>query len=378
MKHRLLFLVNEPRMFVSFRLPIAIAARNAGFEVHVASGPGAHIEKIENEGIKHHLIPLRRSGTNPLQELKLIISIFWLFLTLRPQLLHSITIKPVLYGGILARLTGIDAFVCAVSGLGTVFLSTGYKARILRWLVMSLYKISLGHRRITTIFQNPADRAFFVDQELLKLSQTRLLPGSGVDLQTYIAQPEPEDRMVISFAARLLRDKGIFEFVAAAEILKKRGYTALFQIIGDRDAGNRTSISQSDLDDFARNKNIKILGFREDIPELFAHSNIIVLPSYREGLPRVLCEAAACGRAVITTDVPGCRDAIVPGQTGLLVPVKNAKALADAMAILIDDTETRKRMGHNARRHAEKHFEISVIVDAHMKIYEALMEPEAA
>jgi len=203
--------------------------------------------------------------------------------------------------------------------------------------------------------------------------KTRLISGSGVDLKDFPVLPEPDQIPVVVMASRLLKDKGVHEFVEAARILRSRGVDARFQLIGDPDPGNPVSVTAESIQAWREEGVIECLGFRTDIPKLFSQSNIIVLPSYYgEGLPRVLIEAAACGRAVVTTDMPGCRDAIVPDVSGLLVPARDAKALADAIQLLIEDADLRQRMGREGRRLAEKEFSIEKIVQAHLEIYASL------
>lgn len=369
MTKRLLFVVNEPRSFVAFRLPVAIAAKRVGYEVHVASGPGPDIGKITDAGIEHHLLPLKRSGTNPFAELLLLFRLFQLFRKLSPDLVHNITIKPVIYGGIIARLAGVRAVVSAISGLGTVFLATGTVASIRRRLVIALYWISFGHSNMITIFQNPSDRELFIKSNIVSATSVCLIPGSGVDLSRFAYSSEPDGQVVVVFAARLLHDKGIMEYVEAARLLSARNYDADFQIAGDLDPENVTSITPTEMQEIMQTGLIRSLGFRDDMHKVLADANIVVLPSYREGLPRVLCEAAACGRAVITTDVPGCRDAIIADKTGLLVPVREAVGLADAIAALIDEPVKRRAMGKAGRELAKVKFSVDAIVATHIEIY---------
>lgn len=369
---RLLFVVNCPAFFISHRLPLAIAAKQEGYDVHVATMPGEASEQILAAGLIHHELPLTRSGRNPLHELYVFIAIFKLFRKLKPAIVHLVTIKPVIYGGIAARWTGVPGVVAAVSGLGFVFIAKGLKASVVRSGIKLLYRLAFGKKNICVIFQNPVDRRRFVDAGILTADKTVLIRGSGVDLDGYSARMEPEGRPVIIMASRLLRDKGVLEYVDSVRILRQRDLDARFLLAGEPDPANPATITAEELEVIREGGIVELLGQRKDIPELFAASNIVVLPSYREGLPRVLVEAAAAGRAVVTTDVPGCRDAIEPDVTGLLVPVHDANALADAIQKLIEDVSLRQRMGYEGRQLAEKEFSIKKIVGAHLDIYKML------
>lgn len=372
---KLLFVVNEPWFFLSHRLPIALAAQEAGYKVHVATASGSDIETIHAYGFTHHIIPFSRRGQSPLRELNTLIVLVTLLKRLQPDLIHLITIKPVLYGGIAARIAGIKSVVSAVSGLGTVFLADSKVASIRKLLVTKLYGAAFKQKKLKVIVQNPDDKNILLKIGALQTNQTVMIRGSGVVLADYPYVLEPKGKPVVVMAARLLRDKGVLEFVEAARLLKQRSILVEMRLIGSPDPGNPTSVTQEELEQWAAEGIISLLGFCRNIAEQYANANIICLPSYREGLPKSLAEAAACGRAVITTDVPGCRDAITPGETGLLVPVKDAVALANAIEKLLNDTELRKRMGQSGRALAEEAFAIEKIVQQHMDIYQELLEP---
>jgi len=369
---RLLFVMNDSTYFISHRLPVAVAAKAKGFEVHVATPPGKSTREIQNAGLILHEIPLSRSGKNPVKELKSLLSIYRLMRTLQADVIHLVAIKPVIYGGLMARLVKVSSVVAAISGLGTVFIARNFHARFVRAGVNHLYRLALKHANLKVIFQNPEDRKFLVQIGACSPSQTALIRGSGVDLLAYKSLPETNDNVVVVMISRLLKDKGVLEFVAAAKILKSAGIKAQFLLIGEPDPGNPTFINESLLELWRNEGHVQILGFRENIAQLMAQANIVVLPSYREGLPKVLVEAAACGRAVITTDTPGCRDAIENMKTGLLVPVRDANALALAMQQLIENPDLRQQFGKAGRELAEREFAIEKIVADHLKIYNEL------
>lgn len=371
---RILFVVNVPEFFLSHRLPLAIAAQKAGFDVHVATAEGPEIQAIQSLGFTHHVVPFARSGQNPLNELNTLIRLIRLFRSLKPTLVHLITIKPVLYGGIATRLAGVKSVVSAVSGLGTVFLAESTIAQLRRWLVIVMYRFAFNHKRLSVIFQNPDDRDILLSLKTLKANQVRMIRGSGVSLVDYPFVPEPEGIPVVVMAARLLKDKGVIEFVEAARILRERDVSVEMRLIGSPDLGNPTSVTQAELDQWAAEGYVQLLGYQKNIAKHYSEANIICLPSYREGLPKSLVEAAACGRAVVTTDVPGCRDAVTPDKTGFLVPVKNAVALADKIEVLVLNSGLRNTMGEAGRVLAEDVFAIEKIVDQHMVIYRDLLE----
>lgn len=370
---KILFVVNAPEFFLSHRLPIALAARDEGYKVHVATADGDAVREIRSLGLVHHTVAIARSGQNPLAELGSIIGLYRLFRELRPDVVHLITIKPVLYGGIAARLAGISAVVAAVSGLGTVFVAQSKAARARRALVSWLYRMAFSQQRLAVIFQNPDDRDGLLAVGALKKEQVRMIRGSGVNLVNYSFVPESEGTPVVVMAARLLRDKGVYEFVEAARLLESRGVEVVMRLIGAPDPGNPTSVEQAELDGWAAEGVVELPGYCNDIALQYGAANIVCLPSYREGLPKGLVEAAACGRAVVTTDVPGCRDAIEPDVTGVLVPAKSAPSLADALQALIEEPERRMRMGKAGRELAEQAFSIDRIVEQHLAIYRELL-----
>lgn len=371
-KKRLLFIVNVDWAFVLFRLPIALAALRDGYEVHLGAALTGKEHELRHAGIIVHALPILRSGTNPFAELLTLAAIFSLVRELNPDIVHLVSMKPVLYGGLVARIRKVPAVVASVTGLGFIFMASGLKARLIRSAVSLAYHVALGTRNLRVIFQNPDDRDTLLRLGRVAPEKAVMIRGSGVDLAEYPALPEPDGIPVVAMAARLLWDKGVGEFVAAAQLLKHKGVNARFQLIGDPDEHNPASISPGILASWRSDRMVELLGFRSDIARLFSCSHLVVLPSYREGLPKVLIEAAACGRAVVTTDVPGCREAIIPGETGLLVPVKDPQALADAIQKLLGNPSARRSMGQAGRRLAEEAFDIRRVVDTHLAIYRDL------
>lgn len=369
---RLMFVVNNPAFFLSHRLPVAQAAQQAGYDVHVATMDGEAVADIRALGMTHHVIPMTRSGKHPLQELGTLWALVKLFRRVRPCVVHLVTIKPVLYGGIAARIARVPGMVAAISGLGFVFLSNTIKMRLVRFVVSRLYRVALGHPNSRVIFQNENDRDLLKSLGAVKDEQVVMIRGAGVDLNEYRVVPESEPPVTAMMVARLLRDKGVMEFVEAAKLLHAQGVPVRMRLVGGVDSGNPASATQDQVDAWQRAGDVEALGERNDIAALYADAHIAVLPSYREGLPKALIEAAACGRAVVTTDVPGCRDAIVPDKTGLLVPVRDARALADAIARLAGDAQLRRSMGQAGRAWAEREFNIEDVQRTHIALYDAL------
>ncbi len=374
MKFKVIYVVNNPDFLISHRLELCLKAKNSGFIVNIICPYKPSVRKLEDLGFTVHLLEFGRDRKNPLLEVKTIFQLTKLFKTIRPDLVHLITIKPYLYGGIAAKFAKVPAVVSAVAGLGTPFSSNTYKHRFLRFGLYPLFKLAFVHHNQSVIFQNLDDRAALVAWRVVTESKVRMVRGSGVDLKCCPVVEELNGIPVVSFAARLLKDKGVEVFVEASKILKQRGVKARFWLIGEPDLGNSNSVTQDQLDAWEAKGLVELLGFRKDIPLLFSQSNIVTLPSfYGEGLPKVLIEAAACSRPVITTDHPGCRDAIVSDVTGVLVPIKNPEALADAIIELIENRDKRKSMGQAGRKLAEEVFDVNRVVEQHFDIYNELL-----
>ncbi|MDA0149403.1 glycosyltransferase family 4 protein [Vibrio sp. LaRot3] len=366
MKTKLLFIVNVDWFFLSHRLPIALEAQRNGFDVHLICKVTDKRALIESKGITLHDLDIKRSGTNPLVELRTLTRLFFICKMIRPNIIHSITIKPVIYGNLVSRILRIPR-VSSISGLGYVYISQGWKARMLASLVSWVYKFALGNCE-KVIFQNSSDVEDLRRISAVKDSQVVLIRGSGICLDDYVPCDEPEGPPVVMFMSRLLLDKGIREFVEAARLVKMKE-RARFVLVGNVDPDNPNSVTEPELNSWINEGVVEYWGFSSNPSETISKSNIIVLPSYREGLPKVLIEAAACARAVITTDVPGCRDAIEPSVTGSLVPVKKVRPLVDAMMLMLKNSDQRKDMAREGRKLAESSFDISDVVNTHINIY---------
>lgn len=370
---KLLYFITEDWYFCSHRLPLALAAQDAGYDVAVVTHVNEHGEAIRRAGIR--LIPfnLSRRGMNLLSEVAMLTRLIVLYRKEKPDLVHHVAMKPVLYGSLAARLSGVPRVVNALAGLGYVFTSDEPKARLLRLVIGGAFRGILNIRRSRLILQNQDDRAMFIRKRFINGEKIRLIRGSGVDTDVFSPSPEPSDIPVVMLASRILWDKGIKEFVEAARRLKARGIDARFVLVGDPDPHNPLAIQKEQLTTWQEEEVIEWWGWRDDMSAVLAQSHIVCLPSYREGLPKVLLEAAASGRPIVTTNTPGCREIVKNGENGLLVPVFSTAELADALQLLIEKPELRKKMGTKGREIAMNEFTVAKVVLETMKVYGELL-----
>lgn len=366
-RRKLLFFVTEDWYFVSHRLVLAVAAKKIGYDVAVVTRVRNHHDAILSAGIK--LIPLEvsRSSLNPLGDFVLLVRLTALLRRERPDICHHVAMKPVLYGSIAARLAGVPCVINALAGMGWLFTSSSGIARLLRPIV----RWGLGRllQSGITVVQNPEDLRVLTSLGVPQ-SAIRRIPGSGVDLQLFAARPEPAGMPIVLLPARLLWDKGVGEFVQAARLLRQRGVTARFVLAGEPDFENPSSVSRKQLAEWLEEGVVECVGWVDDMPSRLSESHVVCLPSYREGLPKSLVEAAAAGRPIVTSDTPGCRDVVRHGENGLLVPIRDAVALADALALLIRDSSLRQSMGLRGRERAEREFGLRAVIDQTLAIYE--------
>jgi glycosyltransferase involved in cell wall biosynthesis len=372
-RRRILFVANDAPFFVSHRVPLALAAQEAGYDVIVAAPPHDIAgPALSAAGLARVEYRLTRSGTSPIEEVRSIVALGRLYRALRPDVVHHVAMKPALYGSIAARLAGVPCVVNAFTGLGTLFVNPTMRGAVARRLFLSAYGIAILGPRRRTIFQNEDDRALFLEARAVRLGQTVIIRGSGVDLAQFRPTPEPDGPPLVVVPSRMLRDKGIVEFVEAAAVLRSSGVVARFALIGDGDDGNPSSISAHQLHQWAASGVVEWWGHRRDMMNVLRQSSIVCLPSYREGLPKSLIEAAAAGRAMVATDVPGCRDVVQDGVTGLLVPVRDSHALAVALRRLIESPDLRAAMSRESRRLAESTFGLDRVLSATLALYDEL------
>jgi glycosyltransferase involved in cell wall biosynthesis len=375
MSPRLLIVGNDPKYFMSHRIGVARSAREAGYEVHVATPPGPEAAQIAAEGFPHHAVPVRRGTLAPWTELWAVRSLVALYRSLSPDLVHHVTLKPVLYGTLAARLAGVPAVVNAIAGLGYLY-GEGGGARqvVLRQAFSSISRAVFRHPRLRFIFQNPEDREVFISTGLARAEHSELIRGSGVDTAVFLPAPEPEGTPVVVLASRLLWDKGVGDFVEAARQLKRTSLDARFALVGEPDPRNPRSVPVAQLEAWRDEGVVEWWGQRSDMPAMFASAHVVTLPSvYREGVPKVLIEAASCGRALVTTDMPGCREIVRHGHNGLLVPPKNPEALADALGRLVAAPALRRAYGEHGRVLVEREFAVEQVIERTLEVYRDVM-----
>jgi len=373
---KILLFANTDWYLYNFRLALAQSLRARGVEVLLASPPGPYGERLNALGLRWIAVPLQRRSLGPLREMRLL---FWLCRLLRrerPDLVHGFTIKCAVYASLAARLSVVPACVAAITGLGYVFTSDDARARLLRPLVRQLLRRALTGARRRLVLQNADDRALFLQARLVDAAAIRLIPSSGVDLARFTPAPRRADAnapLRVLLAARLLWDKGLAEYAEAARRLRLEGRTIRFLLAGAPDPGNPASVDIGVIERWHADGNIEWLGHVEDVPALLQTVDAAVLPSYREGLPRSLIEAAACGLALVTTDVPGCRDVVRDGSDGLLVPVRDAAALAGAIARLDDDRALLRRLGEAALQRVRADYDVVRVNARTVEVYRELL-----
>jgi len=377
---KIILFANTEWYLYTFRLSLAQALRGKGHEVVLVSPPGKYSRRLEEAGFRWISFPLSRRGANPLAELATIWRLRNLYRTEKPDIVHHFTIKCVLYGSLAARLAGvhIHRIINAITGLGFVFIDQGWQAGGRRGLVKLLYRIALKNTQV--VFQNEDDRRLFLEMGLVTEAQVCLIPGSGVDIARFGLAPasaeaavllQPAAPVLVVLPARMLWDKGVGEFVEAARILKGQGIAARFALVGDTDPHYPACVPEKQLNEWQSSGIVEWWGWQEDMPAVYRQADIVCLPSYREGLPRTLVEAAACGRALVATDVPGCRSIVRPGQNGLLAPVRDAKALAGALCTLILDAGLRQKMGCCGREIAVREYSLERVLGDTLLLYQA-------
>ncbi len=360
----------------NFRLPLARHLRNLGFDVLLISPPGPYAGRLAEAGLRWQPLALERRSLNPLRELLLLARLALIYRRERPQIVHHFTIKCVVYGAAAAALAGVPARVNAVAGLGYVFTNAALKARLLRPFVRELLRLAINSRRSRLVLQNGDDVAAFEEQGLADDRTIRLIRGSGVDTSRFRPAAEPALSAPVSrilLASRLLWDKGIAEFVAAARVLATDRRSMRFVLAGAPDPGNPASIPQEQLDAWAAEGHVELVGQVDDMAAELARTDVVVLPSYREGLPKCLLEAAACALPLVATDVAGCRDVVSDGEDGLLVPPRDALALAGAIRALHEDVEWARRLGRAARRKALAEFDERIVIARTVDVYRELL-----
>lgn len=373
-KPKILFVENQLSDFVTDRRGIVCRVQEAGYDVHAAFPKDIGNGYVSTPGVVVHGIYLKRTSTWPLSELYCVVSLYRLYRSSRPTLVHHIGLKLTLYGGMAARLAGVPAVVGTFTGLGYLFTTDSFDVRFLRYCVVKVLRLSLRHSSHRFIFQNPEDRECLLGESSVLSSRTTLIRGSGVDLAAFIATPESSGSPVVLMASRLLWSKGVGAFVEAARALRARGVPARFVLVGEPDEGHPSAVPIEILQRWRDAGDVEWLGSRSDMADLIRQSHIVCLPtSYGEGVPRILLEAAACARAIVATDSPGCREIVRHGHNGLLVPKGDGKALVEALEQLISNVPLRTAMGTRSREIAVREFSYQQVVGANLAVYRALL-----
>ncbi|MHB1530200.1 MAG: glycosyltransferase family 4 protein [Acidiferrobacteraceae bacterium] len=361
---KLFFLVTEDWYFCSHRLSLAIAAKEAGFEVTVLTRIRDHGDLIEKAGLRVIPFEMTRRGLNPVREFATLLQLFRFYRREQPDIVHHVALKPALYGGLAARWAGVPA-INAVAGLGWMFTASSHTAHVLagivpRWLAYAL-------RGSDVIVQNPDD---FAQIRKLGVERLHLIRGAGVDMQAYVPKPAPSGPPLVMLASRMLWNKGIGELVAAAQILRQQGMVARFVLVGRSDTGNPAAVPDTQLRAWHDAGAIEWWGQKADMAAIWPQAHLACLPTfYGEGIPRALIEAAACGLPIVTTDAPGSREVVEHGVNGLLVPVKDSVALAETLKKLILDTDLRRRMGVASRVKAVAEFSQEIVIEQTLALY---------
>jgi glycosyltransferase involved in cell wall biosynthesis len=365
---RLLYVVNEDWAFLLNRLPMARAAQKAGFEIHVATRVNDGARAIETEGFTLHPIPLHRGGISPLSVIPAILALRQITGRIKPDIAHHSGLQCCVFGSI-AAVGKPFPYVSALTGMGYVFTSATWRTRLLRKILKWLLPPLLNRPGDVVLVQNPDDRAALADVGI-KEERMVLIPGSGVNTDALQPLPEPDGPITFGFAGRLLTDKGIRALVAAHDIVRRQGLETDLLIAGNPDPANPASVSVEEVNEWTRRPGITWLGHVKDISSLWKRCHFAVLPSHREGLPGSLMEAAACGRAMIATDAPGCREIVIDDQTGLLVPIEDPQALAQAIVKLATSPELRARYGNAARELVVSKLSAKIIGEQVVRLYD--------
>ncbi|MGR8919555.1 MAG: glycosyltransferase family 4 protein [Gammaproteobacteria bacterium] len=378
-KFRVLFVVTADWYFVSHRLDLAVALARSGFEVSVATRPGAAAAAVSAAGIRLLPVPFERSLRRPLADVRALLALHRILGAERPDAVHLVSLKPIVLGGLLLcvfhrRLRAVWAF----TGMGFIFSSERRLARWLRPLLTRCLRLLNDPARVLMLVQNDDDRALLCRHRVAAPEQIAELGGAGIALERYPPTPPPvDDPPTVLLPARLLRDKGVYEFVAAAALLRESGFAARFVLAGRHDRDNHGAVAAVDLERWLEQGTVEWLGHVSDIVPQYRAATVVCLPSYREGLPRVLLEAGACGRPLVATDVPGCREVCIDERTGLLVPPRDGAALAAALKRLLGDRSMIERCGRAAHELVAANFSVEAIAAAQAALYRERLAGQA-
>ncbi len=372
-KHIVMF-INSSELFLSHRQHLARGAMEAGYKLTVLVPPGPNVQVIRDLGYNCETVTLGRKSIFPGHELRALISLYLKLKNLKPDILHSFTIKPVLYGSLVAKWLGIPRVVNTVTGLGFAFIDSGLKATVIRAILSVLYRFAFSDKTCEFIFQNRDDQEFYLKNNWVRQSQSLVIPGTGVDFEVFkpLALEVVREIPVILFAGRYLKDKGLGELIKACTELFRAGFQFRLLLSGQIDNGNPNSFSVSDVESWKQHAFIENLGHQKNMPAIYRLADIFCLPSYREGLPLALIEAAATGCALVATDVPGCREIVKTDENGFLVKARSVESLQAALQHLLVDGNLRQRFSTNARKMAMIKFNKTDLVDQGLQVYNSV------
>jgi len=369
---KIMLVANTDWYLYNFRRTLALYLKSRGLDVVMVSPRGKYVPEFERLGLGWVQWEVGRQTILPGSEYAAMLNLEHIYRREKPDLVHHHTIKPVLYGSLAAERARVPAVVNSITGRGYIFLSSSLKARALRPGVRWFYRMAINRPNCAVIFENNVDRQYFIDQKLIPETQAFLVRGVGVDVDRFVPTPEPEGEPVAMMASRLLWDKGGGVFAEAAKIIHSRGLGRMV-LVGSPDPGNPSSIPEQTIRDWEKQGFLEWWGWQSDMASTYARSHIVVLPSsYGEGVPTNLLEAASCARPIVATDIPGCREVVVEGENGYIVPLNDPAALADAIERLMRDPQLRQRMGAAGRQRVLQHFSAGIIHDETIKVYRSV------
>ncbi len=367
---RIAFVVNRDRFFLSHFVERALSARAAGHDVVVLAPDTGAGQAIEATGLRYVPMAMNRHGTSLLHLWGEVRSMRALYREIGPDIVHHFGLRPIIVGTLAARFDGGPRIVNAPVGMGFAFASSSWKARLIRYPLLALLRVALNPRGSRVVFENAEDRDEMIRRGAVRAADAVVIRGAGVDVDRFAPTPEPQGRATVLFAARLIREKGVGVFVDAARLARAKGRDARFVIVGEVDRSSSTAVPESELQAWVDEGVVEWWGYRDDMPAVLAAASIFCLPTwYREGMPKVVLEAMACARAVVVTDTVGCREAVEHGISGLLVPPKDAVALADAIGSLLDDPLLRRRLAEGGRRRAVAEFSSERVIRETLALY---------
>ena len=374
---KVLLVSNTSWYLYNFRLPLIRDLRDRGYRVALVAPYDSHTALLEAEGFTVHPWLVARSSVNPLKEAHALLDLLRIYRRERPDLVHHFTIKACLYGTIAAKGARVYRVINAVTGLGHVFLGTRRRSRLFRQAIKPVYRAAFKARRSTVVFQNASDQEKLIQLGVTDGERARLIRGSGVDIERFRPHEDTagcfHHPLKLLFPSRLIREKGTAELLQACKRLWSEDIAMELLVAGALDSGNRSALLDSELAELHSDSRIRCLGHVDDMQELYAASDIVVLPSWREGLSRALIEAAAMERPIITTDVPGCRDVVDHGVSGLLVPLRDARAIELAVRLLMENPELARRFGKAGRQKVVAEFQVSLVNESTLAQYELLL-----